>query len=117
MCWRCRDSFHLKDDSFVVRSNPTILGINFGQSFASIAVIGKVSASLSYLLVVASNNRFSQEGHASCIANEEGERQIACAVSYSGEEVVRYRFCGRTKSTKSDPSTLSILVMGPSRNW
>ena len=29
-----------------------------------------------------------QEGHASCIANEEGERQIACAISYNGEEVV-----------------------------
>lgn len=29
-----------------------------------------------------------QEGHASCIANEEGERQIACAISYNGEEIV-----------------------------
>ncbi|KAK4685579.1 hypothetical protein P7C73_g4559, partial [Tremellales sp. Uapishka_1] len=50
------------------RSTPAILGINFGQSYASIAVIDK-------------------EGHASCIANEEGERQIACAISYNGEEV------------------------------
>lgn len=49
-------------------TSSTILGINFGQSFASIAVIGK-------------------EGHASCIANEEGERQIACAISYNGEEI------------------------------
>ena len=32
--------------------------------------------------------RFSEEGHAECIANEEGERQIACAISYNGEEVV-----------------------------
>ncbi|KAJ9124914.1 hypothetical protein QFC24_002843 [Naganishia onofrii] len=49
-------------------SRPAVLGINFGQSYASIAVIGK-------------------EGHASCIANEDGERQIACAISYNGEEV------------------------------
>ncbi|KAJ9115280.1 hypothetical protein QFC20_001147 [Naganishia adeliensis] len=49
-------------------SRPAVLGVNFGQSYASIAVIGK-------------------EGHASCIANEDGERQIACAVSYNGEEV------------------------------
>ncbi|WVQ68846.1 uncharacterized protein L199_007055 [Kwoniella botswanensis] len=46
----------------------TILGINFGQSYASIAVIDK-------------------EGHPQCIANEEGERQIACAISYVGEQV------------------------------
>lgn len=45
-----------------------ILGINFGQSYASIAVIDK-------------------EGHPECIANEEGERQIACAISYSGEQI------------------------------
>ncbi|WRT65163.1 uncharacterized protein IL334_002106 [Kwoniella shivajii] len=46
----------------------SILGINFGQSYASIAVIDK-------------------EGHPTCIANEEGERQIACAISYVGEQV------------------------------
>ncbi|KAK8846647.1 hypothetical protein IAR55_005734 [Kwoniella newhampshirensis] len=49
-------------------SAPAILGINFGQSYASIAVIDK-------------------EGHPTCIANEEGERQIACAISYAGEQV------------------------------
>ncbi|KAL7415558.1 Hsp70 protein-domain-containing protein [Mrakia frigida] len=49
-------------------SAPTVFGINFGSSFASISIIGK-------------------EGHAECIANEEGERQIACAVSYNGEEI------------------------------
>lgn len=49
-------------------STPAILGINFGQSYASIAVIDK-------------------EGHPTCIANEEGERQIACAISYAGEQV------------------------------
>lgn len=36
--------------------------------------------------------KFSQEGHADCIANEDGERQIACAVSFFGEEVVRNIF-------------------------
>jgi molecular chaperone DnaK (HSP70) len=49
-------------------SEPVILGINFGQSYASIAVIDK-------------------EGHASCIANEDGERQIACAISYVEDQV------------------------------
>lgn len=49
-------------------SPPVVLGVNFGQSYASIAVITK-------------------EGHANCIANEDGERQIACAIAYSGEEV------------------------------
>ena len=48
---------------------PNVLGINFGSSFASISVIGK-------------------EGHAACIANEEGERQIACAISYNGDQIV-----------------------------
>ncbi|RXK42166.1 hsp71-like protein [Tremella mesenterica] len=49
-------------------STPAILGINFGQSYASIAVLDK-------------------EGHPTCIANEDGERQIACAIAYAGEEV------------------------------
>jgi molecular chaperone DnaK (HSP70) len=48
---------------------PVVLGINFGQSYASIAVI-------------------DHEGHAQCIANEEGERQIACAISYVEDQVV-----------------------------
>lgn len=51
------------------RARPAVLGVNFGQSYASIAVIDK-------------------EGHPLCIANEEGERQIACAISYAGEQVV-----------------------------
>jgi molecular chaperone DnaK (HSP70) len=66
------EAFHsLEADSSIVlyRSRPAVLGVNFGQSYASIAVIGK-------------------EGHANCIANEDGERQIACAISYNGEEVV-----------------------------
>ena len=33
-----------------------------------------------------------QEGNPDCIANEDGERQIACAISYAGEEVVRFAF-------------------------
>ncbi|THH30250.1 hypothetical protein EUX98_g3926 [Antrodiella citrinella] len=50
-----------------VTSTPTIVGINFGNSYASIAVLTK-------------------EGAADCIANEDGERQIACAISFHGEE-------------------------------
>ncbi|KAF5319814.1 hypothetical protein D9611_012879 [Ephemerocybe angulata] len=44
-----------------------VVGINFGNSYASIAVLGK-------------------DGNAECIANEDGERQIACAISFHGEE-------------------------------
>ncbi|KAH9920504.1 actin-like ATPase domain-containing protein [Epithele typhae] len=43
---------------------PTVVGINFGNSYASIS-----------------------EGTADCIANEDGERQIACAISFHGEEM------------------------------
>jgi len=114
---RCRYSSLLEAYEIAVRSNSTILGINFGQSFASIAVIGKVSASTSNPVFVASIDCFSQEGHASCIANEEGERQIACAVSYNGEEIVRRRLCGRTKSTQSNNSNGSTSATGPNRNW
>ncbi|KAJ8597140.1 actin-like ATPase domain-containing protein [Rhizopogon salebrosus TDB-379] len=46
-----------------VSAVPSIVGINFGNSYASIA-----------------------EGLAECIANEDGERQIACAIAFHGEE-------------------------------
>ncbi|KAG8939115.1 Hsp70 protein that interacts with Zuo1p [Tulasnella sp. 419] len=46
----------------------TVIGINFGNSYASIAVINKAR-------------------QPECIANEDGERQIAAAISYSGQEV------------------------------
>ncbi|KAH0826371.1 hypothetical protein J3R83DRAFT_5333 [Lanmaoa asiatica] len=49
-------------------STPSIVGINFGNSYASIAV-------------------FTKEGVAECIANEDGERQIACALAFHGEEM------------------------------
>lgn len=49
-------------------SLPPVVGINFGNSYASIAV-------------------FTKEGVAECIANEDGERQIACAISFNGEEI------------------------------
>jgi molecular chaperone DnaK (HSP70) len=40
-------------------------------------------------MLVSSEIQISQEGNAECIANEDGERQIACAVSFHGEEMVR----------------------------
>lgn len=52
-----------------VSSLPNVVGINFGNSYASIAVLNK-------------------EGQADCIANEDGERQIACAISFLGEQIV-----------------------------
>ncbi|KAK4056846.1 Hsp70 protein that interacts with Zuo1p [Microbotryomycetes sp. JL221] len=48
-------------------TRPAACGINFGQSFSSVAVINK-------------------EGLADCIANDDGERQIATALSFSGTE-------------------------------
>lgn len=48
---------------------PGLLGVNFGQSFSSVAIIDK-------------------EGLADCIANDDGERQIASALSFSGSEFV-----------------------------
>ncbi|KIK97915.1 hypothetical protein PAXRUDRAFT_824451 [Paxillus rubicundulus Ve08.2h10] len=51
-----------------VSTAPSIIGINFGNSYASIAV-------------------FTEEGVAECIANEDGERQIACALAFHGEEM------------------------------
>ena len=50
---------------------PAVVGINLGNTYASIAV-------------------FTKEGIAECIANEDGERQIAVAVSFHGEEMVRF---------------------------
>ncbi|KAI0344367.1 actin-like ATPase domain-containing protein [Trametopsis cervina] len=47
---------------------PTVVGINFGNSYASISVLNK-------------------QGNPDCIANEDGERQIACAISFQGEEI------------------------------
>ncbi|KAF8325431.1 Hsp70 protein-domain-containing protein [Cantharellus anzutake] len=52
----------------VLSGQRAIVGINLGNAYASIAVINK-------------------EGKPHCIANEDGERQIACAISYAGEEV------------------------------
>ncbi|KAB5593719.1 Luminal-binding protein 5 [Ceratobasidium theobromae] len=49
------------------RKGPAVIGINFGNAYASIAII---------------NN----EGQPDCIANEDGERQNAAAVSYFGLE-------------------------------
>ncbi|GAA5997808.1 ribosome-associated complex protein SSZ1 [Rhodotorula paludigena] len=50
-----------------VKLAPGLLGLNFGQSFSSVAIIDK-------------------EGLADCIANDDGERQIATALSFSGSE-------------------------------
>ncbi|GAA5981941.1 hypothetical protein JCM10908_004678 [Rhodotorula pacifica] len=50
-----------------VQRAPGLLGVNFGQAFSSVAIIDK-------------------EGLADCIANDDGERQIASALSFSGSE-------------------------------
>ncbi|KAF8628851.1 hypothetical protein AX17_005911 [Amanita inopinata Kibby_2008] len=47
---------------------PPILGINFGNTYASLAV-------------------FTKQGVPECIANQDGERQIACAIAFHGEEM------------------------------
>ncbi|KAJ7460612.1 Hsp70 protein-domain-containing protein [Mycena latifolia] len=58
-----------KSPAEVALSNiPAVVGINFGNAYASIAV-------------------YTKEGLAECIANENGERQIACAIAFQGEEI------------------------------
>ncbi|KAL9541208.1 hypothetical protein MBANPS3_009252 [Mucor bainieri] len=47
----------------------TIIGINFGTAYTSIAYLNK-------------------EGRADCLANEEGDRQIASALAFHGDEEV-----------------------------
>ncbi|KAI8378497.1 heat shock protein 70 family [Blakeslea trispora] len=47
----------------------TVIGINFGTAYTSIGYINK-------------------EGRADCLANEEGDRQIASALAFHGEEEV-----------------------------
>ncbi|CAK5273857.1 unnamed protein product [Mycena citricolor] len=56
-------------DAQAATSNlPPVVGINFGNTYASVAV-------------------YTKEGIAECIANENGERQIACAIAFHGEEI------------------------------
>ncbi|KAF9260312.1 actin-like ATPase domain-containing protein [Marasmius fiardii PR-910] len=50
---------------------PHVIGINFGNAFASIAILSGKEKGL----------------QPECIANEDGERQIACAVSFHGEQI------------------------------
>ncbi|KAF9023580.1 actin-like ATPase domain-containing protein [Hymenopellis radicata] len=56
------------DAAATIAPIPPVVGINFGNSYASIAV-------------------FTKEGLAESIANEDGERQIACAIAFQGEEM------------------------------
>jgi heat shock 70kDa protein 1/2/6/8 len=87
-----------------IPSLQTVIGINFGNSFASIAVLTKVcSLSLFFsalrqleTMIECSNQ---QEGLAECIANEDGERQIACAISFHGEETASIFFPPREFSS------------------
>lgn len=71
----------------------TVLGLNLGQSFSSISVINKVRTgdeprTASYHHTDHEIHMWIQEGLADCIANDDGERQVASAVSFNGEEEV-----------------------------
>ena len=67
----------------------TVVGINFCNTYASISVITKVRIFPLVLNKIAHLKIPSlKEGLADCIANEDGERQIACAISFQGEELV-----------------------------
>lgn len=58
-----------------------------------------------------------QEGLADCIANEDGERQIACAVSFHGEETVsNVNLLSREAFTLIQASS-SILETKQSHSW
>ncbi|KAK1219981.1 Hsp70 protein that interacts with Zuo1p, partial [Marasmius sp. AFHP31] len=50
---------------------PHVIGINFGNTFSSIAILSGKEKGL----------------QPECIANEDGERQIASAVSFHGEQI------------------------------
>lgn len=66
-----------------VQKAPGLLGVNFGQGFSSVAIIDK-------------------EGLADCIANDDGERQIASALSFSGSEFVRRLARTRLHAVEAD---------------
>jgi heat shock 70kDa protein 1/2/6/8 len=79
----------------VVSSFAPVVGVNFGNSFASIAVLTKVCSPFCAVSGSTALTRELQEGVAECIANEDGERQIACAVAFQGEEMVSRSLCCR----------------------
>jgi hypothetical protein len=56
-----------------------------------------------------------QEGLAECIANEDGERQIACAISFHGEETASI-FSPLRESLSSSLTEHSILVTKQNNN-
>ena len=72
-------------------ATPTVIGINFGGSASSVAVISKVRQ-VCFIrctrLGLTCIDCPLQEGLPDCIANDDGERQISNAVSYGGEEEV-----------------------------
>jgi len=53
---------------------------------------------------------YEQEGLAECIANEDGERQIACAISFHGEETVSFFFLAFARFPSSSLIGYSTLV-------
>ncbi|TFK26072.1 dnaK-type molecular chaperone bipA [Coprinopsis marcescibilis] len=74
-----------EDSAIQMNTLAPVVGINFGNSYASIAVVTK-------------------EGIAESIANEDGERQIACAISFQGEELyigngAKYQLVKNSKNT------------------
>lgn len=71
-----------------VKLEPAVVGINFGQSFSSVSVINKVRRSVEKKGRIADSIAVVQEGLADCIANDDGERQIASALSFNGTEEV-----------------------------
>lgn len=100
--------------SVELTSIPPVVGINFGNSYASIAVLAKVGV---FLFMLCSRGWFwpeTQEGQTECIANEDGERQIACAISFQGEEMVSF-VVAHPMDSVADPSR-SILATRPNTN-
>ena len=98
----------------------TVVGINFGNTYASIAVITKVRIFSLVLNKIAHLKIPSlKEGLADCIANEDGERQIACAISFQVEELVSIKSTSTlsishlslysTSETKQNHSSLRML--------
>lgn len=70
-----------------VEPSTLVLGVNFGASYSSVAVINNVRYHCLQKIGRYNVLRLSaQEGHADVIADEDGARQIANAVSFAGQE-------------------------------
>lgn len=102
-----------------VKLAPGLVGLTFGQSFSSVAVIDKVRTDTFYHANEPSltlGRAAKQEGLADCIANDDGERQIATALSFSGSEFVSPSRgpSARSSTDRHSPCSTRASLLAPS---